>query len=173
MMKIFRNMKRKHLWAGLLICLCLMIIWICFFRNPIMPGEKNLDHLELKDKIQSEKVLESMPRHLRTAIEEQLIPKYNGHLLFLEADKTYYAMVDVSGTLLKINTASAQITEVFSVHQYACALKVKQNQLYFLTGIRESRAKRSIAARFIHSSQIRVLTEIQSWKFDFLSGELE
>lgn len=173
MMRIFSCMKRKHMWMGLLILLCLALLWICFLRDPIMPGEKDAGRLAKQDRIQSEKILESMPEQLKTAINKKLVPTYGEHLLFLKADKTYYAMVDVNGTLLEIDQASGQATEVFSVHKYTCSLKVKHNRLHFLTGRRQSRDKRSLAARLIHPSKVGVLTEIQAWEYDFLSGELK
>lgn len=160
-------MKRKYLWTGLVVCLSLAVIWACFLRDPIMPGERNAEHLAREDKMRSEQVQKSMPESLQLSIKENLLPTYGEHLIFLKVDEAYYAMVDANGTLLKLEEDSARITEVFSLHQYTCGITVENGNLHFLTGVRESREKRNLTARFIHGSKIAVLTDVKSWEFDF------
>lgn len=142
-------------------------------RDPIMIGEKNADALEKKDKAHSEKIFNDMPSDMQYAIEKLFAEKYQDHLIFLKVKNDYYAMIDVSGTLCKINKEDFSLTELFSMKKYACNINVKDNNLYFLTGKRESRKKRNLASRLIHPSQIVVLTDIQKWEYSFETNQIE
>lgn len=116
-----------------------------FLRDPIMPGEKNAEKLEKKDKADSENVLSDMCDELRTGIKETLQEKYQDHMIFLKIKDNYYVMIDVSATLYRLNEEDYSLTEIFSMRQYACGLKLKGDKLYFLR--EREKAERNVICR--------------------------
>lgn len=94
-----------------------------FLRDPIGIGEYNKDRLRNKDSARSEKVMEAMPEELKDYVENKLFEKYDDHLIFIETGGAYYAMVDVSGTLLKIDAKTHSVKELFSLQKYSCNIK--------------------------------------------------
>ena len=134
---------------------------------------KKAEKLEKKDKADSENVLSDMSDELRTGIKENLQEKYQDHMIFLKVKDDYYVMIDVSATLYRLNEEDYSLTEIFSMRQYACGLKIKGEKLYFFTGKRESREKRNLQARLIHPYQIVVLTDVQKWAYHFETGQIQ
>lgn len=139
-----------------------------------MPGERNADQLEKRDIATSEKVFDDMPPAMQRAIENKIFrEKDDDHLRFLKIQQDYYAVIDISGTLCKIDENDFSMTELFSMKKYMCNLKVKDGKLYFFTGNRDRRQSRKLRARLIHPYQITVLTNVQKWIYDFETNEVE
>ena len=116
--------------------------------------------------------MESMPEELKEYVENKLFERYDDHLIFIETGGEYYAMVDVSGTLLKIDGKTRSVKELFSLQKYSCNVKIKGDKISFLSGKIESRDRRNLGARLIHPSTVSVLTEVEKKEYDFQKGKL-
>lgn len=164
------GLRKSAKWVVVLILVGL--IWGIFLRDPIGIGEYNKDRLRNKDSARSEKVMKSMPADLKDYVENKLFEQYDDHLIFIEKGGVYYAMVDVSGTLLQIDAKTQSVKELFSLQKYSCNVKVKGDKISFLSGRIESRDRRNLGARLIHPSTVSVLTEVEKRVYDFQKGKL-
>lgn len=163
-------MKRRELAIFLLVVIG---IWL-FFRDPIWFGERNADKMEKEWQKETEQVLDKLDEagFDKEDLKEKIRSDYSGHLILLEHDGEYYGMINVSGTLMKMDIPSLEGTEIFSVKARVGEPVIKDNSLYFISGKIETREDRGLGM-FFHSSTIRVMKDISKWKYDFETQELE
>lgn len=134
----------------------------------------NASKLEAIDREQSKKIADSMPENLYEFLEEKAIKNYNDHLILIKAADSYYGMINISGTLVKINTENFTDKELFVIHKYTCGIKVgKDNKIRFISGKREPRYSPFKLWLYGLVVPVNVLTECSYWEYDFYNNRLK